>query len=442
MNSPGGATRTPRRVCAAATITRTGVRPLLDNTGPGSVEEDGDGRPAPVSPAKAARRRASRRDRSAAADTSGGVDVLSDIDAATAGPQLRRERELELRKSLDSLAIHEHFNLGRLSASKLPQAHGQNGMAVLEGEEESEPVGQEGHEQVGEQSADFAMAAAPTFADDSLNCLSTPLRMIDGTGTAPSHKKESSRSPGPHARVRDGVHSPSVQQSRSQKIDQVQEKINSTIAGLAQIMQGFPSGGQGSTGVIQRGGPKKADTSTVIGGVYGVDARTDGPVTGTVVTLQVYSSWGDEHYVGLNGIELYGPQGHLYALPALGRDVSALGYVQSIVAFPQDLNIIPDTSGDPRRVANLLDGVNFTKNDLHSWLAPQLPFLRLHHPSAAAEVPAGVPDGCLAVITITFDRPVEVAMCRVFNYNRSRARNQRGVRWCKILVEDKQMWDG
>jgi hypothetical protein len=37
------------------------------------------------------------------------------------------------------------------------------------------------------------------------------------------------------------------------------------------------------------------------------------------------------------------------------------------------VNVLPGYGGDPRVVANLLDGVNNTCDDLHVWLAPFTP---------------------------------------------------------------------
>jgi hypothetical protein len=427
-----------------------------------------------ASPTRAARRRLSRRDR----DNGGAVpdpasagpnDAFGGFGTEAGGPQLRQKREAELKKSLDSLALHEHFNLGRLSASKLLQeGRPAYSNAVEEGEEQ---------EEAGEQSLEFAMSAVGNFADDSLNAPSTPLRHAAepaqpqqrfGSASPVKPAPGPRESPGASARRSQLVEdSPSSQkkrsaasperasappqQSRSEKIDQVQEKINSTLAGLAQIMQNFPAAGSAAGGA---GGMPRARSRTELArppreAVKDAALTEPSPAAAAVepepvreLTLQVFSNWGDAHYIGLNGIELYGPSGHLFMQAAPQRPGGALGSIQSITACPADLNVLPDTEDDPRRAANLLDGVNFTKNDLHSWLAPQLPFLRAHHPAVSAQLAADVPEGCLAVVTVTFDRPVQLAMCRVFNYNRSRARNQRGARWCKILLDGALSWEG
>ena len=45
----------------------------------------------------------------------------------------------------------------------------------------------------------------------------------------------------------------------------------------------------------------------------------------------------------------------------------------AISADPPDINVLPEYGGDPRTVDNLLDGVSYTRDDLHVWLAPWTP---------------------------------------------------------------------
>lgn len=76
--------------------------------------------------------------------------------------------------------------------------------------------------------------------------------------------------------------------------------------------------------------------------------------------------------------------------------------------------MLPEYTGDPRVVGNLLDGINRTKDDVHMWLAPFTP----SHPH---------------IITISFSTHTTVAMIRIWNYNKSRIHSYRGVR-------DMEMW--
>ncbi|XP_037088357.1 katanin-interacting protein-like [Pollicipes pollicipes] len=78
------------------------------------------------------------------------------------------------------------------------------------------------------------------------------------------------------------------------------------------------------------------------------------------LTLNIRSTWGDIHYVGLNGIEVFDTD---------GQPVE----VVSIRAEPADINVLPEYNRDPRVVTNLVDGVNRTRDDMHLWLAPFTP---------------------------------------------------------------------
>ena len=66
-----------------------------------------------------------------------------------------------------------------------------------------------------------------------------------------------------------------------------------------------------------------------------------------------------------------------------------------ITADPADINVLPEYTKDPRVVTNLIDGVNRTRDDTHLWLAP---FAK----------------GRRHCIEVTFDKPVHIAMMRIW----------------------------
>jgi hypothetical protein len=78
---------------------------------------------------------------------------------------------------------------------------------------------------------------------------------------------------------------------------------------------------------------------------------------GKELVVNILSTWGDSYYVGLSGIEIFTVNGCRAA-------------VAEIRADPADINVLPEYDNDPRIAANLLDGVNRTRDDLHMWLAP------------------------------------------------------------------------
>lgn len=80
---------------------------------------------------------------------------------------------------------------------------------------------------------------------------------------------------------------------------------------------------------------------------------------GSEVRLVLHSTWGDRHYIGLNGLQLLDPTGAPLALS-----------VDRIDADPSSIATLPQMQRDPRTVDKLIDGVNATYDDRHMWLAP------------------------------------------------------------------------
>lgn len=131
---------------------------------------------------------------------------------------------------------------------------------------------------------------------------------------------------------------------------------------------------------------------------------------GQHLVINITSTWGDRHYVGLNGIEIFSSQGEPVQ-------------IASIRADPPDINILPAYGKDPRVVANLIDGVNRTQDDMHVWLAPFTP-------------------GQSHSISIDFTHPCQVALIRIWNYNKSRIHSFRGVRDITMLLDTQLIFEG
>ncbi|PIO65976.1 hypothetical protein TELCIR_12325, partial [Teladorsagia circumcincta] len=72
-------------------------------------------------------------------------------------------------------------------------------------------------------------------------------------------------------------------------------------------------------------------------------------IYGFIFQLQLLSSWGDEFYIGLNGIELYDRRHERIKVRA-----------HNLAAFPESVNILPAVDGDPRTSLNLINGCNDT----------------------------------------------------------------------------------
>ncbi|XP_029802522.1 protein KIAA0556 homolog isoform X1 [Suricata suricatta] len=131
---------------------------------------------------------------------------------------------------------------------------------------------------------------------------------------------------------------------------------------------------------------------------------------GQRLVIDIKSTWGDRHYVGLNGIEIFSSRGEPVE-------------VANIQAEPPDINILPAYGKDPRVVSNLIDGVNRTQDDMHVWLAP----FTLGKPHT---------------ITIDFVRPCQVALVRIWNYNKSRIHSFRGVKDVTMLLDAQCIFRG
>ncbi|XP_048575764.1 katanin-interacting protein [Nematostella vectensis] len=131
---------------------------------------------------------------------------------------------------------------------------------------------------------------------------------------------------------------------------------------------------------------------------------------GKKLVINLKSTWGDRHYVGLNGIEVFTDEGR----PA---------EIADILADPPDINVLPEYGNDPRVVTNLIDGVYRTRDDMHLWLAPFT--ARSNH-----------------YITITFIRPVRIAMIRIWNYNKSRIHSYRGARDVEFSLDGSLIFQG
>ena len=131
---------------------------------------------------------------------------------------------------------------------------------------------------------------------------------------------------------------------------------------------------------------------------------------GRELLLNVLSTWGDPHYVGLAGFEVFDERGELVP-------------VEDVWADPSNINVLPGNEDDPRVVENLLDGVNHTGDDLHAWLAP---FTRGQHHH----------------VGLKLSRTTTIAMIRLWNYNKSRIHSYRGARYAEMTLDNRAIFKG
>lgn len=131
---------------------------------------------------------------------------------------------------------------------------------------------------------------------------------------------------------------------------------------------------------------------------------------GEQLVLNLKTTWGDRHYIGLNGIEIFSSEGYLVK-------------IRKITADPADINVLPEYGNDPRVVTNLIDGVNKTRDDIHMWLAP-------------------FTSGQNHFIYMTFEHPVQIAMIRIWNYNKNRIHSARGAKDADITLDGRLIFKG
>ncbi|XP_068276229.1 katanin-interacting protein isoform X2 [Nyctibius grandis] len=156
--------------------------------------------------------------------------------------------------------------------------------------------------------------------------------------------------------------------------------------------------------------PKRQEEENSVETQDGNDFKIPVLPYGQHLVIDIQTTWGDRHYVGLNGIEVFSSKGEPVQ-------------ISKITAEPPDINILPAYGNDPRIVTNLIDGVNRTQDDMHLWLAPFTP---------------GKPH----FIFIDFVNSCQVAMIRIWNYNKSRIHSFRGVKDIKIVLDEQCIFKG
>lgn len=224
----------------------------------------------------------------------------------------------------------------------------------------------------------------------------------------------------------------SSRRRRAERIEDVHSKVSSALTDLADMLHALP--------VSPKPAPVRSPIAPTADAVPTPDPLSAAvPVTATPLSpapvpvpsgsrlrLEVLSTWGDGSYLGLNGIEVF------------DRSL-ALVPVVSLHAYPRDLALLPGYEDDPRRLSNLTNGHNACRDDLLQWLAPQAHLIASAYPQLREE--GEEVEGVLGTVTLTF-APTAVAAVRIFNFNKSRTHNQRGVRHCRLYLDDRLLFDG
>jgi hypothetical protein len=131
---------------------------------------------------------------------------------------------------------------------------------------------------------------------------------------------------------------------------------------------------------------------------------------GKQLTLEILSTWGDPHYVGLSSIEMFNEEGRKI-------DTESVRSIRGI-----DINELCG-GGDPRTVDKLLDDHTVTQDDLHTWLAPFNP-------------------GQTTDVALRFYDVMTLSMVRIWNYNKSRTHSYRGARAIRMRLDGRLIFEG
>ncbi|GMH73184.1 hypothetical protein TrST_g7025 [Triparma strigata] len=136
--------------------------------------------------------------------------------------------------------------------------------------------------------------------------------------------------------------------------------------------------------------------------------------SGRHLKFDILSTWGDPHYVGLAGLEIFAKSGFVV-------DLTAPNVV--FAANPPSVNVLGGDGKDPRTVDKLFDGQCHTCSDLHTWLAPW---------------------GLSQTVTIEIDLGEEttLSMIRFWNYNKNRQQSYRGVKDVRVQLDASVIFEG
>ena len=131
---------------------------------------------------------------------------------------------------------------------------------------------------------------------------------------------------------------------------------------------------------------------------------------GRQLKLVLHGTWGDGHYLGMNGLEILSPTGATIPLHA-----------SQLRADPPSIaSLNPQLANDPRTLDKLVDGVNATYDDRHMFLAPFTPGRSNH-------------------ICVDLRGGEVIGAIRVWNYSKTVTR---GVRSFEILLDGALLYQG
>ncbi|CAD8183635.1 unnamed protein product [Paramecium pentaurelia] len=146
---------------------------------------------------------------------------------------------------------------------------------------------------------------------------------------------------------------------------------------------------------------------------------------GTKLVIKLLSTWGDLHYIGLNGIEIFDPNGEqLYP---------------KLFAKPFSVKELPQMEMDVRTPDKLLNNVNITLDAKQMWLSP---FVNSYTDRLKTNINSSIFDQIsyqVNKLILLFDTPQQISAISFYNYSKTPVR---GVKECEISIDDNIMYQG
>jgi hypothetical protein len=127
---------------------------------------------------------------------------------------------------------------------------------------------------------------------------------------------------------------------------------------------------------------------------------------GCNIVFKCFSTWGDPHYIGLNGIEIFDEHQQPITVEAS----------EQVSAIPASINDLPNCSDDVRTIDKLFNGVYDSTDKTNTWLAP---YQRLNGSKAN-------------YISVVFDSPQKISCMRIWNLA---AQPGRGVKHLQVYID-------
>jgi hypothetical protein len=270
-------------------------------------------------------------------------------------------------------------------------------------------------------------------------------------------------------------------EERSQKIDDFNSKLHSTLHGIHDILATLPYNNNttNNNNTSKRSSPLQTKQSKTNNNSSNISNDTSIPlsvrdpspppatssttapikctasigVCGKLLRMYILSTHGDNNYVGLNGLLCYTATTTSTSTSSPELGIQPLtSQVHSISTIPRDLGLLPGYEDDPRIANHLIQPPFDTRDDMHQWLAPQREVAKEY--LSATELLAlqfSIPSNnnhnnhnyeAIAMISIEFITEIQLVFIQILNFNKSRTQNQRGIKDYVLFLDDQLIHAG